>query len=181
MVILANKSSGFTLIEMLVVVSVITILSMIAVPTFVSQIKKLEAHSIANNIRTFLIGARHDAMIYQHTLTVCLADNEQKCVTNQGKMLISFNDKNGNNRFDTGIDTLRDTTILNPRYGELRFNVALNRHYVNFKPATGTPVGFMGNIKYCPIDVNTNNMFKVSFNKNGLITIKPHNVEATDC
>lgn len=181
MTMLPQKYTGFSLIEMLIVVSILTITAMIAIPAFLDQFKKLEAHNIANNIKTFLVGARHDAMIYQRTLTVCMVDEQQKCVTSQGKRLISFHDKNGNRKFDIDTDTLKNSTSLNTNYGDLQLRVALNRHYIDFKPETSTPIGFMGHVKYCPKDGNTNNMFKVSFNKNGFIKIKPHQEEATDC
>lgn len=181
MIFSVNNETGFTLVEMLITVSIMAIVVMIALPSFTSQLKRMEANMVANDIYVFLVNAKQEAMIYQNTLTVCMVDDRQNCVASQGKGLVSFIDKNDNHRFDAGVDNLRNRTGLRLRFGEIGFVVALKRSYIDFKPQTGTPIGFMGHIKYCPNDSNTANMFKVSFNKNGIIKVKTYKEEATGC
>ncbi len=160
-----KKTCGFTLIEFLITVSVVGIVAAIAVPSFVEQLKKMEAQSVNNILQTFLVNAKQDAMIYQNILTICAADANRVCVARNGEFLLSFIDKNGNHRFDDGVDALREFTAVPNRYGKIRLSVGLNRIYVDFKPQNGNPIGHMGHIKYCPNDLETQNMFKVTFSK----------------
>lgn len=172
---------GFTLVEMLVVMVILGVISMIAVPNFMNQLKHMESKNTANHIKTFLVNAKQDAIIYQNILTICLADHLQNCVRSQGQNLISFTDKNHNRNFDKGIDILRSSVFLKQHFGDVHLGGALRRRYVDFKPHNGSPIGHMGHIRYCPKDNNTNNTFKVSFSKTGMIKLKFHKDEKVDC
>lgn len=176
-----NNHLGFTLIEMLIVITIIGIVAVIAVPAFINQIKNMEAKTNATYIKTFLNGAKQDATIYQTVLTVCLANQAKKCVTSQGSQLISFTDKNNNHHFDKDIDILRSSVFLMQKHGDVQLRAALNKPYIDFKPHNGSPIGHMGHIRYCPKDMREANMFKVSFSKTGIIKLKRHQDEKTGC
>lgn len=175
------KILGFTLVEMLIVIAIISLVTLIAVPAFLNQLKSMEAKSTASDITNFLVNAKQEAMIYHNILTVCMADKNQKCVANQGVNLISFTDKNANRQFDNGIDVMRSFRALNLKYGDVSMNIALGRTYIDFKPTNGTPIGHMGHIKYCPHERDEKRMFKVSFSKTGIIKLKFNKDEKTGC
>lgn len=176
-----KNCTGFTLTEMLVSIAVMSIVASFAVPSFVNQLKNMEAKRTANTITTFLTNAKQEAMIYHNILTVCIADDSYNCVAKEGTTLISFTDKNGNHKFDKDADILRQSTPLVLRYGKVYTGFALNKLYVNFKPTNGSPIGHMGHIRYCPNQTNENNMFKVSFSKTGIVKLKFHKDEKVKC
>ncbi|ELA09370.1 hypothetical protein MOMA_03170 [Moraxella macacae 0408225] len=172
---------GFTLIEFIVTIVVMSVLASIAIPTVVDQLKKYESQRVATTISSLLRISKQDAMIYRNTITLCIADEQGKCVANNGTVLLSFIDKNNNHHFDEGVDVIRERAPLKLRYGIVQLRVSLSKTYVNFKASNGNPIGYMGHIRYCPSDNNVQNMFKVSFNKVGIIKVKPYKEEKTGC
>lgn len=180
MTVRLSYQTGYTLLELMVVVAMMAILVTMATVGFLSQLRQAEAQLIENALKAFLVESKQDALVYQNTVTSCVATDNQTCVLQDGNFLLSFIDKNNNQRFDSG-DKLIKNEKLSLRFGRLVTRVALNRNYVELSPNTGNPIGYMGHIKYCPTNRNTTLMFMVSFNKMGLIKTKSNSEEPTQC
>lgn len=176
-----KQHQGFTLIELLITISILAIIATMGMVAFTNSLKQMEAKNTASNLMSFLVSAKQDALIYQNPITVCLTNNSLSCVKTGGSQLISFIDKNNNNRFDASLDKLNHQIKLNLSWGTLTTDVALNRAYIIFKPENSRPIGYMGNMQYCPSDGSVNDRFKVSFNITGMIKYKPYSLEAFDC
>lgn len=173
--------TGFTLVELIVTMAILSILVTMGAIATTSMLKQMEAKNVSSTLANFLTSAKQDALIYQNPMTVCLASDTLACVKTGGTQLISFIDKNDNNSFDTAIDKLNLQAKLNLSWGTLTANISLGNNYIVFKPENARPIGYMGNIQYCPSDSDTTNQFKVSFNKTGIIKYKPYSVEPFTC
>lgn len=172
---------GFTLLELMITIIIMGIVASIAVPNVLNQLKQSESQRIAMTLSTFLSTAKQDAMIYQNMITICIANEQDRCVATNGTVLLSFVDKNGNHMFDNGTDIIKERTPLMLKYGTVRLNIALNKPYIDFKPSNGNPIGHMGNIRYCANDNNADNSFKVTFNQTGMVKIKSRQEEPNGC
>lgn len=177
----SKKNAGFTLIELIVTVTVMGIISAIAVPSMIGMLKRMEAQSVAASLQSFLVSGRQNALIYQSTTTLCVANDNNQCVPSGGNILLSFIDKNANDSFDVASDILLERTKVNPKYGYLVTVVSTNRNFTNFRSDSGRPIGFIGHVKYCSNDGDNAYKFKVIFNKMGLIRTRNNNEDPTEC
>lgn len=171
---------GFTLIEMLVTLTIMGVIIAIGAPMMISQLKNMEAQAVANALQGFLKEGKQTALIYRNPVILCIADENKQCQPHGGQFLLSFIDKNNNQVFDN-TDTLHSHSKLTLRYGRLVTRTSLSKPIITMRADSGNPVGAMGHIKYCPTDGNTRNMFKISFNITGIIKFKPNIQEPTEC
>ena len=141
----------------------------------------MEAKNIASSLMNFLSRAKQEALIYQNPVVACVANDSLACVTTGGHQLISFIDKNNNNSYEAAVDKLNHQLTLDLSWGVLTANISLNNNYIIFKPENARPIGYMGNIQYCPLDGKVDNRLKVSFSKTGIIKYKPYSVEQFNC
>ena len=176
-----NNERGFTLIELIVTVTILAIISTIATPYILSLLANMEAKRIAGQIDNTLTLAKAESYIRRQDLLVCLSNDGNLCHRDSFKQLLLFSDKNNNNNFDAGIDYLVDEQSLNPKYSTLYLRVGNNRHYTKFWGDSGSPRGHFGHIKYCPTSTYNRTMYQISFSQIGRITYKPHENHPTGC
>ncbi|QEW05259.1 GspH/FimT family pseudopilin [Nitrincola iocasae] len=74
-----HKSSGITLIELLVAIAVLTILLSIGVPSFNNVIQNSRSTALANEIVTALNLARSEAVRRAQDVKVCASTDEATC------------------------------------------------------------------------------------------------------
>lgn len=72
-----KKTLGFTLIEMLVTISIVAILASIAVPSFSKMIERNRITSGTNEFLSALILTRSEAVKRSQTVTVCVSNAAQ--------------------------------------------------------------------------------------------------------
>lgn len=175
------KNYGFTLTELIVVIVIMAIISSLAIPPFLDQLRRMESQQVESQLRGFLSDGKQSALIYHNPILLCVADKQYQCLSDNGEILISFIDKNNNNTFDTSVDKLLEADEVGLRFGKLMTRVALNKNYIQINPNTGNPIGYMGHIKYCPTDGNRSNMFKVTFSIVGQVKTKFDKQDPTGC
>lgn len=176
----SNLNSGFTLVELIVTVTVVGIIAAIAAPIILTQLAHMEAKRIRYGIANNLKLAKFESLIRHKDLVLCLSDANGRCNKNSNKKLLLFIDNNDNQHFDVNTDILLEVQQLNPKYGTLHLRAG-RRHYVKFRGNSGTPRGFFGHIKYCPTVHYNQAMYQVSFNQAGIIKYKPSSMHPTGC
>ena len=176
-----NNERGFTLIELIVTVTILAIIATIAIPYILGLLARMEAKRIAGQIDNTLTLAKAESYIRKQDLLVCLSNSDGICHRDSFKQLLLFSDKNNNSNFDAGIDSLIDEQSLNPKYSTLYLRVGNNRHYTKFWGDSGSPRGHFGHIKYCPTSTYNRTMYQISFSQIGRITYKPNENHPTGC
>ena len=176
-----NNERGFTLIELIVTIAVLTIITMIATPYVLEQLARMEAKRIESQIRNTLTLAKAESYIRRQDLLVCLSNNGAICDRDSYKQLLLFSDRNNNKNFDLGVDDLLEAQALEPKYSTLYLRVGDKRHYTKFWGDSGKPRGHFGHFKYCPTSTYNHTMYQISFSQGGRVTYKPNASHPTDC
>lgn len=97
-----QRSYGFTLIELMVSITILTILLMIAVPSFKSLLLGNQVKSMANTLDASLILARSEAQKRFAHVVICASSNGTSCTGNLGQGWIVFVDTNKDNTVSAG-------------------------------------------------------------------------------
>ncbi|MEZ7501429.1 prepilin-type N-terminal cleavage/methylation domain-containing protein [Psychrobacter sp. Arc29] len=176
----SGSSQGFTLVELIVTVTVLAIIIAIAMPSILTQLTRMEANRVKSQLENTLSLAKAESYISRQDIIVCLSKNEKRCHKDGDKTLLAFVDKNGNQRFNPKVDTLITKQALNLKYSTVKLR-ASNRHYTKFWGDSGKPRGHFGHIKYCPTSPYNESMYQISFNQAGIVRYKPNADHPTDC
>lgn len=138
-------NSGFTLIEMIVAVSIVAILASIAAPSFSGMLERNKASVAANEIVSALLLARSEALKRRNNITVCTSIDQRTCAGNGEKDFskgwIVFVDCDKNRVVGAAVDcgnaALEAETVIKAQLGEKGMNVykggaASNAHYFTY-------------------------------------------------
>lgn len=77
--LIMNKNSGFTLIEMMVAIAVMSILLLIALPSFQSTMLSVKLRSYSNELVASAYLARSEAIKSNSAVTMCASSNGNSC------------------------------------------------------------------------------------------------------
>ncbi len=174
--------TGFTLIELMVTVSIVAILAMIAYPYIIHALQKMEAKRIHHTFRNTINIAKATSYTHHKRVFMCLLDKAGNCNRDGSEQVVLFFDNNGNNNYEPAIDSLIKHNELDLKYASTHMRAGgRGRNYVRFSRNTGMPRGFFGHFKYCPTASDNLNKYQVSFNQVGIIRYKPNERHATGC
>lgn len=109
-----KKSSGFTIIELVVTLSVLAIIAAFAAPSFTGLMRSIRVDGDLSSVRNALTYARAEAVNAQEFVTVCTSDNPAAanaslaCTeeVDWASGWIVFLDANDNQEFDAANDEL---------------------------------------------------------------------------
>jgi len=112
------RQAGFTLIELMVTISVAAIIVMAAIPSFSETISNNRLVTQTNAFTTSLATARSEAIKRGLQVTVCKSANGSACTTagNWEQGWIVFEDNNGDGDVDAGDDLIRVNSALHTGY-----------------------------------------------------------------
>ena len=100
-----HKKNGFTLIELMVTISIAAILISIAVPSFKTMLKNNRVTAATNEFVTALVLARSEALKRNNNISICTSLNQQSCsgsTSDYAKGWIIFMDCNEDGVIDNG-------------------------------------------------------------------------------
>ena len=145
-----TKCNGFTLVELMVSVSILSILAIVAIPNFSSFIVKMRVDSQISQLHRLLLTARNTAINSSYPVVVCPLNNSFQCSTNWQQEISVFIDINNDNSFSPD----SDETIIKVKKAvkpNEKLQYGLNRNRITFAP-TGRTIGWgsNGTFKYCP-------------------------------
>ena len=125
-----NSVQGFTLLELLVTVSIAFILIFVAVPNLIDFHHKQNADAVTAEIRRTLSVARQYAVSTQKVITACGIVDTNTCNKNGINGLLIFIDENGNKTLDTDEYLLLNREIKHK--GSLKLSASLGAKYIQF-------------------------------------------------
>jgi len=144
--IIMLKNCGFTLVELLTTLVIVTVLSMAAIPSFKHIYQASKATAVINQVVGVTRLARNTAVTEKTTTTLCPSIDGVTCSDEWKDGVILFTDNNTNSQIDGNDHVVRfyqpfiDTGFLNWR--SLRNKIQFS--------STGLPRGTIGSFVYCP-------------------------------
>jgi len=142
-----SRLKGFTLIELMVSVSVTSILAAIAIPNYSDFIVKMRVDNEISQLHRMLLITRNAAINSGQKAIICPLSKNLQCTSQWQNELSVFIDANGNKKFDNTEKVIRIRASINDQdklvYGK-------GRTKITFKP-TGQLSGLAnGTFRYCP-------------------------------
>ena len=113
------KQKGFTLIEFIVVATLMVILAVFGVPNYLSMVGKSASTGAASQLMIFLQSAKIEAIRERKNVVVCASTNKTSCGASWNNAIM-FVDVNKNGSVDTG-DTVKKIISFNDG-GGLKIN-----------------------------------------------------------
>ena len=175
-----NTQQGFTLIETLVVLSILVIIGMIAIPAYDSLMRRYESQMVGRYVQEALRRAKIESALHQKDVIICPINTLGVCDRFGQSGLMVFIDKNKNNRKDDS-DALVLKESFELKYGMLSMTVALHRHYIKFMGDNAKPRGYMGNVRYCTLNGDAALSHQTTINMHGLSRIENGDVTKLGC
>ena len=148
-----SENKGFTLIELIVTVSIAAILAAVAAPSFTKFIDESRDRAVVQQLLKSLIAARSEAVVRGTTVTVSAISG------NWANGWQSWIDNNSNGSYDDGESIQKSTavnasaTITGDRGGTAVSSVAFTRDgFLNDSAAIA--ISYRTSPEYCPRDRN---------------------------
>lgn len=139
--------NGFTLLELLVSISVTSILAAIALPNLSSFIVKMRVDNEISQLHRMLLTTRNAAINSGQKAIICPLDYNYQCTSQWHNELSVFIDVNDNKKFDNNEQVIRIRSEIN---SEDKLIYGKGRNKITFKP-TGHLSGLAnGTFRYCP-------------------------------
>jgi type IV fimbrial biogenesis protein FimT len=135
--IIHYRDRGYTLIELLIVLAIVSILALTVFPNLSALLAQERSTILTNNLASALAYARSEAIIKQTTILTCQSDNGSECHQSENwhNGWIIFVDKNQNKQRDAEESLLRVFAATDNGTRAV-FNGAFGiNHYLKYKPS----------------------------------------------
>ena len=165
-----NAIKGFTLIELMIVLTIIASLLSLTIPSFNSLLQKYRSYHVVSALYQHLNYARAEAVTRSKVITVCGTDDNTTC--NGSKdwsdlLILIFVDDNGNGDTDDE-ETILKIFDLKQEGGTLFWRSFRNKSYLQWLP-NGFTNYQSGNFTYCPANKDAHYAKKLIMNVAGRI------------
>lgn len=154
------KHQAFTLLEMLIIMTIMAIIVMIAVPSFHNIRESQELTTLFPTIQQNVNFARNTAQSFHTNTVMCSSSSMLQCETNQwNKGILIFSDINKNKTIDEN-EIIHASIQTHLKYGNLKWNGgATSPNIVTFQGDSGLPLGSFGHFSYCSFNKSQNNRY----------------------
>lgn len=145
-----KNNLGFSLFELIITVSIISIIVSFAIPYFNNHMAKLEQEKILRQLQSSLVFAKSQANVHRANVVICSTQDFKTCQNQYWQNgYIIFIDRNRNKYLDFEDIVLRiEVTAL--KYGSLTWRGALSSPSLQFlSQHNGLPIGSNGSFFYC--------------------------------
>lgn len=100
------RINGFTLVELLITISILAIAMAVAIPNMGIFISKLRVDNEISQLNRLILTARNTAINYEASTTVCPLDNNNNCTNDWTGEISVFIDNDGDGVLDAGDNDL---------------------------------------------------------------------------
>ena len=145
------NAKGFTLIELIIVSSIIAILASLVVPSFSDIIRRQQVSGEANVLFSLVHLARSEAIKRNSVVTICKSNDADLCGGNWSDGWIVFQDNDKDGSRDIGEIKISSNTIGNDY--QLSWSAFGSNNYIRFTQ-NGMTLSQNGTFKLCPADNN---------------------------
>ncbi|OTG84684.1 GspH/FimT family pseudopilin [Acinetobacter sp. ANC 4648] len=144
------KESAFTLFELITCITILAIITAIAIPSYHNIKERLEVAHVYPSLKQHVDFAKNTASTYHSNIVICASEDLNTCQNNMWhKGLIVFSDTNKNKQLDIN-EMVFSKTSTHIQYGRLKWNGnASNPNTLTFQGDTGLTRGAMGAFHYC--------------------------------
>ncbi|PCI52590.1 MAG: pilus assembly protein [Gammaproteobacteria bacterium] len=144
--------SGFTLIELMISISILSILTAIAYPNLNAFLSQMRVDNEISVLHRLLFSARNAAINNALPVTICPLNDQNQCTTQWQNEISVFFDLNNNNTYDP----INNEILLRTKSAiksDDKLQYGLWRSRIIYAP-TGRTSGWgsNGTFKYCPKD-----------------------------
>jgi type IV fimbrial biogenesis protein FimT len=158
---------GYTLLELLIVLSITTILASLAVPALAGVIRQIQSDTMINELASHFQLARSTAISQRQPVVFCARHSDIACGSDWSHGALVFADPNDNRLID------RDERLLaympaTPEGSDLSIKAALNKSYLRFM-SNGMLENTAGSLVYCPAAGEDRDARNLIFSRNGRI------------
>ena len=147
---ISSINQGFSLIETLITLIIISIILGFTIPYFHQQMAKIESEKTQNLLLSAIRLAKSNASIQRSNIVICSSPDIMKCTKNTwNDGVLIFLDSNNNKQFDTNEHMIiHKSTQL--KYGNLEWRGTLSSPSISFLAKhDGLPIGNNGSFYYC--------------------------------
>ena len=145
-----KKCNGFTLIELMISVSIVAIVAAIVIPNFNEFIVRMRVDNEISQLHRLLLTARNSAINANRDVTLCPIDNNSHCTTDWQNNIIVFVDINDDSIYSPELNEVIIRIKSSAKIND-KLQYGLFRKKIKFA-ATGRTTGWgsNGTLKYCP-------------------------------
>jgi type IV fimbrial biogenesis protein FimT len=144
-----KSSLGVTLVELMISISITSILTTVALPNFNVFVVQLRVDNEISRLARLLLIARNHAISSGDNVVICPLSDNGSCTTNWHEELSVFVDSNSNQQFDSANNELLVATKSQIKSGDV-LTYAKTRTQITYQ-ATGHLFGLgNGTLRYCP-------------------------------
>lgn len=160
-----KNSRGYTLLELLTALSVLSILLSLALPTFTSIIRRMQSETVIHSLANAYQLARSAAINRRQPVVFCAQTDKQTCGSDWTRGALVFVDLNSN-RIREADESLLADIAPPPSGSQLKMKAALNKQYLRFMN-NGMLENTAGSLVYCPPNGSARDARNIIFNRVG--------------
>ncbi|WP_371186347.1 GspH/FimT family protein [Thalassotalea maritima] len=117
-----TRGLGFSFLEVLITILILSILASIALPNMNDFIEKMAVENEASQVHRILLAARNSAINKEQTVIVCPLDDDGSCTSNWTNAISAFTDNNNDNSYQAANDELIKVKSATSGRQQIAFN-----------------------------------------------------------